>query len=238
MGTAIPSTVSALTDTARWRQVAPDGRNAATASSPWPAKPTASCPTTRGGALYAGRPSGRRGLQPYAATFVEIGAWCGKSSVYIGRRRRGQWCRPLQPRPPPRLRGEPGRVGAPRPVAGRSGIRQDRHPAPLAPHHRRCRVEPIGDRDGGRFPHGGRSQWSTPLAFCFIDGGHGVDPAWSDYRGWTPHVRSGGWLAIHDVFPDPADGGRPPYDVWRAALASGEFVEDGQCGSLRVVRRV
>jgi hypothetical protein len=82
------------------------------------------------------------------------------------------------------------------------------------------------------------SRWSSPLAFCFIDGGHGAEPAWADFRGWSPHVAVGGWLAIHDVFPDPADGGRPPYELWRAALDSGEFIEDGECGSLRVVRRV
>ncbi len=82
------------------------------------------------------------------------------------------------------------------------------------------------------------SRWSTPLDFCFIDGGHGEEPAWADFRGWTPHVRVGGWLAIHDVFPDPADGGRPPYELWCAALASEEFVEDGACGSLRILRRV
>jgi predicted O-methyltransferase YrrM len=81
------------------------------------------------------------------------------------------------------------------------------------------------------------SRWGTPLAFCFIDGGHGDEPAWADLRGWSPHVRPGGWLAIHDVFPDPADGGRPPYDIWCAALDSGEFVEDGECGSLRILRR-
>ena len=34
---------------------------------------------------------------------------------------------------------------------------------------------------------------------------------------------AGGLLAIHDVFPDPADGGRPPYDVYLRALASGSF---------------
>ncbi len=79
--------------------------------------------------------------------------------------------------------------------------------------------------------------WSSPLAFCFIDGGHGEEPAWADYRGWAPKVATDGWLAIHDVFPDPADGGRPPYDIWRAALDSGAFVEDGECGSLRLVRR-
>ena len=81
-------------------------------------------------------------------------------------------------------------------------------------------------------------RWDRPLAFCFIDGGHGEDPAWADYRGWSPHVVIGGWLAIHDVFSDPADGGRPPYELYCAALESGEFVEDTACGSLRVLRRV
>ena len=33
--------------------------------------------------------------------------------------------------------------------------------------------------------------------------------------------------------PEPS-----PYDIWRAALDSGEFVEDGECGSLRVLRRL
>ena len=54
--------------------------------------------------------------------------------------------------------------------------------------------------------------WKAPLAFLFIDGGHGVEPARLDYELWTPHVAVGGILAIHDVFPDPADGGRPPYE--------------------------
>lgn len=79
--------------------------------------------------------------------------------------------------------------------------------------------------------------WGAPLALCFIDGGHGAEPAWADYRGWAPHVRAGGWLAIHDVFPDPAEGGRPPYELWCDALASGQFADDGGCGSLRVLRR-
>ena len=80
--------------------------------------------------------------------------------------------------------------------------------------------------------------WATPLAFLFIDGGHGVDPARLDYSLWTPHVLPGGTLAIHDVFPDPADGGRPPYEeIYLPALASGLFVEARAVGSLRVLRR-
>lgn len=81
--------------------------------------------------------------------------------------------------------------------------------------------------------------WTTPLSFLFVDGGHGVEPARADYAGWTPHVRIGGLLAIHDVFPDPADGGRPPYeDIYLPALTSGRFVEVSATGSLRVLRRV
>jgi len=89
----------------------------------------------------------------------------------------------------------------------------------------------------GRSPTVARS-WSTPLAFLFIDGGHGLEPARADYDGWSPHVTIGGTLAIHDVFPDPADGGRPPYElIYRPAIESGRFQEVGVTGSLRVLRR-
>jgi predicted O-methyltransferase YrrM len=81
--------------------------------------------------------------------------------------------------------------------------------------------------------------WATPLAFLFVDGGHGVEPARLDYEQWTPHVVAGGVLAIHDVFPDPADGGRPPYEqIFVPALASGRFALVSATGSLRVLRRV
>jgi MMP 1-O-methyltransferase len=90
----------------------------------------------------------------------------------------------------------------------------------------------------GRSPLVARS-WTTPLAFLFIDGGHGEEPARLDYEGWTPHVAMGGTLAIHDVFPDPADGGRPPYEqIFLPALESGRFALRSATGSLRVLRRV
>ncbi|MXZ77973.1 MAG: class I SAM-dependent methyltransferase [Acidimicrobiia bacterium] len=79
--------------------------------------------------------------------------------------------------------------------------------------------------------------WSTPLAFLFIDGGHGTEPAHADYENWVPHVAIGGCLAIHDVFPDPADGGRPPYEVYCRAMESGAFSELSVTGSLRVLTR-
>jgi MMP 1-O-methyltransferase len=83
--------------------------------------------------------------------------------------------------------------------------------------------------------------WRTPLAFCFIDGGHGAEPARIDQEQWTPKLLPGGILAIHDVFPDEADGGRPPYEqIYLPTLASGDFMEEPSmaCGSLRILRRV
>ena len=65
--------------------------------------------------------------------------------------------------------------------------------------------------------------WAVPLSMVFIDGGHSMDAALNDYRCWGPHVKRGGWLAIHDVFPNPADGGRPPYEIWTLAQESGLF---------------
>ena len=81
------------------------------------------------------------------------------------------------------------------------------------------------------------SHWRTPLSLLFVDGGHGMRPAMDDYEGWAPWVMPGGLLAIHDVFPDPADGGRPPYEMYLRALAGGAFEEREAVGSLRVLRR-
>jgi predicted O-methyltransferase YrrM len=81
--------------------------------------------------------------------------------------------------------------------------------------------------------------WGTPLSLLFIDGGHGEQPARDDYEGWTPHLMPGGLLVIHDVFPDPANGGRPPYElIYLPALASGRFEEVEALGSMRVLRRI
>jgi len=80
--------------------------------------------------------------------------------------------------------------------------------------------------------------WATPLGLVFVDGGHSRAAAWADYRAWAPHVRPGGVLAIHDVFPDPADGGRPPYEIYRLALASGLFEELRMVRALGVLRRI
>ena len=82
------------------------------------------------------------------------------------------------------------------------------------------------------------AHFAEPLALVFIDGGHARDVAWADYASWAPKVVVGGVLMIHDVFEDPRDGGQSPYEIYLAALGDGRFVPVAQTGSLRVLARV
>ncbi|MER5550859.1 class I SAM-dependent methyltransferase [Streptomyces sp. NPDC002793] len=79
--------------------------------------------------------------------------------------------------------------------------------------------------------------WGGALGLVFVDGGHTDEHANGDYEGWAPKVADGGLLVIHDVFPDPADGGQAPYRIHQRALASGAFTEISATDSLRVLRR-
>jgi predicted O-methyltransferase YrrM len=79
--------------------------------------------------------------------------------------------------------------------------------------------------------------WRTPLALLFIDGGHAEEHAQNDYSGWAHWLMVGGLLVIHDVFPDPADGGQAPYHVFLRALESGAFTQSETLGSMRVLER-
>ena len=66
--------------------------------------------------------------------------------------------------------------------------------------------------------------------FVFIDGGHTDEPrAPPTTRAGRRTLAAGGLLAIHDVFPDPADGGQAPYRIYLRALESGGFGTRCRC---------
>ena len=67
--------------------------------------------------------------------------------------------------------------------------------------------------------------WKIPLSMVFIDGGHTMEAAFNDFNNWKDKIIKGGILAIHDVFPNPDDGGRPPYEIYRKALSEENFKE-------------
>jgi len=79
--------------------------------------------------------------------------------------------------------------------------------------------------------------WSTPLGMVFIDGGHSREAARVDYEGWSPHIVPGGFLAVHDVFLDPGEGGQAPREIFERGVDSGEFECLGVHRTLGVLRR-
>jgi predicted O-methyltransferase YrrM len=80
--------------------------------------------------------------------------------------------------------------------------------------------------------------WHTPLGMVFIDGGHSLDAALTDYRCWASHVQTGGLLAIHDVFTKSTEGGQAPHAIYKLALNSGLFEHLSTTHSLRLLRRL
>ncbi len=76
-----------------------------------------------------------------------------------------------------------------------------------------------------------------PISALFIDGGHGSLATWNDFSYWSEKIDHGGLLMIHDVFADPNDGGRPPFEIYTYAMHLGDFTEIAQVGSLRVLQR-
>jgi predicted O-methyltransferase YrrM len=168
---------------------------------------------------------------------LEVGSYCGKSAIYLGAaaRERGRVLfsvdhhRGSEDNQPGWEWHEPDLVD---PEVGKMDtlplFRRTVHDAGLEP----TVVAVVGDSPVVA------ENWAAPLALLFIDGGHGDEPARLDYQRWTPHVVPGGLLVIHDVFPDPVDGGRPPYEqIYLPALASGRFIERRAVGSLRVLQR-
>jgi predicted O-methyltransferase YrrM len=168
---------------------------------------------------------------------VEIGSYCGKSTVFLGAAAR---------------------------ITGGTIVTVDHHRGseehqPGWDYHDPSLVEPgSGQLDTlSRFRHTiadagleehvvavvGRSAavasfWCTPLSLLFIDGGHTDEAARADYEGWAPWIVDGGVLAIHDVFENPDDGGQAPYRIFRRAVDRGEFEQYRRVGSLRLLRRV
>lgn len=192
-------------------------------------------PPDEGLALYEA--GCRAGADVPGAPLVEIGSWCGKSSIYLGAAARQ---RETVLFAVDHHRGsEENQAGwehhDPEVVDGEVGLmetlpfaRRTLHDAGLSDH-----VVLVVGRSTTVSRH-----WATPLSLLFIDGGHAEEHAQADYTGWAHHLVGDGLLVIHDVFADPADGGQAPYHVHQRALASGAFEEVEALGSMRVLRRV
>jgi predicted O-methyltransferase YrrM len=87
--------------------------------------------------------------------------------------------------------------------------------------------------DSARFA----ANWTGRFSMVFIDGGHARRDVEADFLGWEPHVIPGGWLCFHDIYPDPADGGQAPREVFESTLATRRWRHAGLFGCLGVLQR-
>ena len=78
---------------------------------------------------------------------------------------------------------------------------------------------------------------AEPLSLVFIDGSHTFEAAAVDYNSWSQHVMPGGYLLIHDIFFDPAEGGQAPRHIYDLACRSGLFDDLGVLKTLAVLQR-
>ena len=76
------------------------------------------------------------------------------------------------------------------------------------------------------------------IGLLFIDGGHSHEAAMCDYNSWKNKICSGGLLVIHDVFPNPEDGGRPPFEIYSTAQKSMDFVDLGIYETLGILKKI
>src|ERR1700739_418249 len=159
----------------------------------------------------------------------EVGSCCGKSAIYLAAGVRGALARGVrqhvvtvdhhrgsEEHQPGWEYHDPGLVD---PVAGKIDTLPRLRETLFA-----AGVEDDVIAIVGRSPDVARL-WRTPLGMLFIDGGHTDAAAEQDYDGGAHWVAPGGALPIHDVFPDPADGGQALFRIYQRALASGDFTE-------------
>lgn len=176
------------------------------------------------------------GLQAGAGVWLEVGTYCGRSTVHLGSAAE---------------------------LAGAHLVTLDHHrgseenqpgwewhdPSLVDPHTNRLETLPSLRRtlwDAGldstvSIVVGTTQQvaqwWTGELALLFLDGNHTEQVAQHDYAAFAQHVRAGGLLVVHDVFPDPSQGGPPPWNVVCRALDTKAFEQLSFTGSLYVLRR-
>jgi predicted O-methyltransferase YrrM len=177
------------------------------------------------------------GERSHRGTWLEIGAWCGKSAVYLGAAAEatGSVLYSLD-----HHRGsEENQAGWEHfdatlvdPVDGRLNTLPTWQRTIAEAQLESTVIGLVGPSTVVA------AHFTQPIDILFIDGGHAHDVAWADYEAWTPKIVVGGLLLIHDVFANPNEGGRPPYEIYRAALEGGTFIERAECGSLRALTRV
>ena len=79
--------------------------------------------------------------------------------------------------------------------------------------------------------------WGTKLAMVFVDGGHSEQAAQHDVLVWSKYLLPGGVLAIHDIYANEREGGQAPKNALLAVIKTGAFYLERKTQSLVMLRR-
>jgi predicted O-methyltransferase YrrM len=82
-----------------------------------------------------------------------------------------------------------------------------------------------------------RNWTDVKLSLVFIDGGHSESDVSSDYECWSPYVVHGGYLCFHDIYPNPDNGGQAPFRVFEHVRSLSNWCFVGLFESLGVLQR-
>ncbi|SMF22611.1 Methyltransferase domain-containing protein [Alteromonadaceae bacterium Bs31] len=80
--------------------------------------------------------------------------------------------------------------------------------------------------------------WKTPLGLVFIDGGHSPEMSREDCFMWAEKLALGAYMAIHDIYEKPEDGGQGPFLAMQALLQCGKFTFIEKVCSLGVIKKI
>jgi hypothetical protein len=83
----------------------------------------------------------------------------------------------------------------------------------------------------------GRNFPACSLSLVFIDGGHAREDVESDWQTWGRTIVGGWALCFHDIYLDPSKGGQAPREVFESVCARRDWRYEGIFESLGVVRR-
>ena len=172
------------------------------------------------------------------ALCVEIGSWVGKSSIVIAKGLAA---------------GDGGRLHCIDPFnaagdersreryAARFGSRQPDLERLFRTNVKRFRVsDRIVVQKG--YSHDLVSSWQAPIDFLFLDGDHSYEAVLRDFSDWTPFVKEGGVVAMHDVWLDrpPGEGAYhtgPAEVVTKHVLNNAGYEKVSYLDSLYVLRK-
>lgn len=172
------------------------------------------------------------------APCLEVGSYCGKSTVYLA-----SGCRATGAHP---LFAVDHHQGSPEQQPGQ----QYHDPELFDP--RLQRVDTFGPfmatvraagledwvipvvSDSARLA---RSWSGAGLSLVFIDGGHSEEDVRADVDGWAPKVISGGYVCMHDLFADPSQGGQAPFQGFERLRRTPGWTYVTRVETLGILRR-